>query len=190
MKLGRKRKLVTARGQYWGEEQDNAIRAFKNESDHIKRSIIFGRYIYPQLHAMADAILKRYFGKYYNTDLVLDVITHVCERGMVKYNPDEGKSYSYFQACIKYYYLDKLSLSRQEKKKKERYVFESIDEYSVNDEGVIVPKAVIVSDENDEFDEERYNEALAQLLKKRREFAYDKGCVSILSVLINLSEEK
>lgn len=125
MSRGRK---IRAEGQYWGEAQDAAITAYQLEQDHVKRSIIFSRDLYHQLFAMGETILKKYFKKD-DVDLVQGAIAHVCTRAIRKFEIKNGKSYSYMQAVIKFYFMDMLGITNAPKIKE--YSFISIDQLNV-----------------------------------------------------------
>ena len=101
--------------QYWKDEQEQLVVQYQNESDQVKRSMIYHK-LRPAIQTMTEIILKRYYGKSFRFDeikeLLLDGESHVILSCLPNFKPGNAKSYSYIGTCIKHYFYDRCVLKK------------------------------------------------------------------------------
>lgn len=157
---------MKAVGNYWTEEQDNAIAEFVLETDLRKRDQIFNKKLYAQLVAMSQTILKKYFRKEDDV-LVNDAVSH-CVTVLSKFNPERAKSYSFCQTVIKNHFHDAIVRKNPPK-------FDTLD-------SIMDFESPYLSDYDDE---DLKGEVILKLKSVQKEFKKSEIKQEIVRVLIN-----
>ncbi len=121
-----KKKRIKIKGEYWGEEQENAVYDYINQEDDVKRNITYNTFLRDPLDKMVVAIINRYklYSKEFHVedlhhDALSDLVTKMKKYDSNRLN-DKGKktkAYSYYGTIIRRYLTNFLSKNSKSKKK-------------------------------------------------------------------------
>lgn len=115
----KKKKRVRLKGTYWTEQQEDAVLAYQDEDDPIKRNKIFEEHLRHQLDQMVESIMYRYNlftpdldNKILHQEAVSDMVMKInkFDRNRLGKTGKPVKAYSFFGTCIRHF------LSGQKKK--------------------------------------------------------------------------
>jgi len=98
------------KGNYWGEEQEQAVIDYLNSDDEIERNLIYEKYLRQPINQMAESILRRYtlHRKNMDEEEQLNDAKSFLALKFSNFNPDyDKKSFSYYGTCLRNYFLGK-----------------------------------------------------------------------------------
>jgi DNA-directed RNA polymerase specialized sigma24 family protein len=102
-------KTIKAKGQYWTKELDDVIVAFNNATGTDKQRLWLE--LHPYVHAMNNAILRRYNGGNFKYFLEGELEDLLAEAELLLFSKlhlynNKFKSYSYIQTILRNFYRD------------------------------------------------------------------------------------
>jgi hypothetical protein len=101
--MGRPRK-----NNYFTEETDKAVIAYQNTEDERERNRIFNKHLYVPLKKICEVYANSIDHNYVDESLedrINDCLSHLVTSAIFKFNPAEGKAYSYFSVSAKFYFM-------------------------------------------------------------------------------------
>ncbi len=102
-----KRGRKATKNYYFNIITEQAVIAYNNESNKMKRDVIYTKYIHKAFLKLAENIIHTF--KFYNlpggySDIQNEVIAYLIEK-IDKYTPDKGRAFSYFSIVAKNYLI-------------------------------------------------------------------------------------
>jgi hypothetical protein len=137
---------------YFGVEQENAVRIFLSATTTEERNKIYNEYLKAPLDKMISSIIRRY--KLYRKDMDFKEIHHDTHSFLItkvsKFKPSRGKkAYSYFGTICKHYLMGQIMKDQKEFNRKISYqdisgdlensskMSYTIENYSTSDEDIV-----------------------------------------------------
>ncbi len=101
---------------YWTDEVDYGIKKYLNTTDLKKRNNIYRLYLDMPFRKMCEIIINRWSWNYIPNsfeDIQTEMVTHMFNK-MNLFNPNKGRSFSYFSLILKNYLIRKNTIGYKE----------------------------------------------------------------------------
>ena len=102
--MGRKKVHI-----YWTDEVDYGIKSYLSETDLEKKNRIYNKHLFVPFEKMCEIIINRWNWNYIPDDLQdlkQEMVSHMFSK-LEKFNPNKGRSFSYFSLIGKNYLIQK-----------------------------------------------------------------------------------